>query len=83
MMTKLPAFKGYIHDVGGPTANFYGLACEKQRQSGACRHRECLYPEVCPNINADEGEYCHLLKQMREIPGVKKSLCDREFVMIF
>lgn len=72
MMTKLPAFKGYIHDVGGPTANFYGPACEKQRQSGACRHRECLYPEVCPNIHADEGEYCRLLKQMREIPGVKK-----------
>lgn len=54
MMTKLPAFKGYIHDVGGPTANFYGPSCEKQRQFGACRHCECLYPEVCPNINADE-----------------------------
>lgn len=67
----------------GPTANFYGPACEKQRRFGACRHRECLYPEVCPNINADEREYCHLLKQMREIPGVKKCLCDRAFVMIF
>lgn len=71
-MTALPGFKGYIHDVGGPTANFFHPACEKQRKSGVCRHRECLFPKPCPNLDADETDYAHLLAELRALPGVKK-----------
>lgn len=71
-MTHHPAFKGYIHDVGGPTANFLNPACQKQVTKGVCRHRECLYPSVCPNIDADESDYTNLLKRLRKLPGVKK-----------
>ena len=65
-------FKGYIHDVGGPTANFRGPACHKQLESGVCTHRDCLYPKVCPSIKADHREYFELLKKVRELEGVKK-----------
>jgi uncharacterized radical SAM protein YgiQ len=67
-----PDFKGYIHDVGGPTANFDHPACAKQKTAGACAHRQCLFPTPCPNLNADESNYLALLRKMREIPGVKK-----------
>lgn len=67
-----PRFKGYIHDVGGPTANFRRPACAKQSKVGACKDRQCLYPTPCPNIDADESDYLKLLTEIREIKGVKK-----------
>ena len=71
-MVKDPAFKGYIHDVGGPTANFRHPACEKQMTKGACGGRQCLYPTPCKNMNADHSDYVALLRKLRKIPGVKK-----------
>ena len=71
-MTKDPDFKGYIHDVGGPTANFRHPACEKQMTKGACGGRQCLYPTPCKNLNADHADYVALLRKLRKIPGVKK-----------
>ncbi len=65
-------FKGYIHDVGGPTANFRFPACEKQLKSGACKDRQCLYPKICPNAKVDHGDYIELLRELRVLPGVKK-----------
>ena len=72
MLTQDPAFKGYIHDVGGPSANFRHLSCAKQKRSGMCAHRSCLAPEPCPNLNADHSEYTELLRRLRAVPGVKK-----------
>ncbi|MGL5205884.1 MAG: YgiQ family radical SAM protein, partial [Acidaminococcaceae bacterium] len=72
LITELPDFKGYIHDVGGPTANFRHPACAKQLKTGACKHRQCLFPEVCPNIDADHSDYVALLKKIRALPGIKK-----------
>lgn len=69
---KEPDFKGYIHDVGGPTANFRHPACKKQEVHGACKDRQCLYPEPCKNMVADHKDYLALLKKLRELPGVKK-----------
>ena len=71
-MVKDPDFKGYIHDVGGPTANFRHPACEKQMTKGACGGRQCLYPTPCKNMNADHSDYVALLRKLRKIPGVKK-----------
>ena len=71
-MVKDPDFKGYIHDVGGPTANFRHPACEKQMTKGACGGRQCLYPTPCKNMNADHSDYVDLLRKLRKIPGVKK-----------
>ena len=71
-MAKDPDFKGYIHDVGGPTANFRHPACEKQMTKGACGGRQCLYPTPCKNMNADHSDYVALLRKLRKIPGVKK-----------
>jgi len=65
-------FKGYIHDLGGPTANFFRPACEKQKRGGFCTERECLYPSPCPKLKADHGEYLKTLEALREIPGIKK-----------
>lgn len=65
-------FKGYIHDVGGPTADFRGPSCEKQLKVGTCAHRQCLFPEPCKNLNATHKDYLALLKKLRELPGVKK-----------
>ncbi len=72
LLTKDPDFKGYIHDVGGPTANFRNPACEKQLNVGACVNKQCLFPQPCKNLNADHSDYVELLRKMREIPGVKK-----------
>lgn len=71
-MTKDKDFKGYIHDVGGPTANFRGPACDKQLEKGACTNRECLFPDVCKNLKADHSDYTNLLRKLRAVPGVKK-----------
>lgn len=72
IFTKDPEFKGYIHDVGGPTANFRAPACDKQLTHGACRHRQCLFPTPCKQLKADHSDYLSLLKKLREIPKVKK-----------
>lgn len=71
-LTKFPDFKGYINDVGGPTANFRYPSCEKQKKSGMCIDRRCLAPYPCPALKADHKEYLELLRKLREIPGVKK-----------
>ncbi|MCI8630067.1 MAG: YgiQ family radical SAM protein [Firmicutes bacterium] len=65
-------FKGYIHDVGGPTANFRQAACEKQLTKGACKQKQCLFPKKCENLNVDHKDYVKLLRKLREIPKVKK-----------
>lgn len=67
-----PDFKGYIHDVGGPTANFRGPACKKQETEGVCKHRQCLFPTPCKNLKIDHKDYVSLLRKLREIPRVKK-----------
>lgn len=71
-MTQDPHFKGIINDVGGPTANFLHPACAKQLKSGPCANRECLFPEVCPNIDADQSEFVEMLQALRQLPGVRK-----------
>ncbi|MDO4166089.1 MAG: YgiQ family radical SAM protein [Eubacteriales bacterium] len=65
-------FKGYIHDVGGPTANFRHRACEKQEKFGVCTNKQCLYPKPCPNLKIDHRDYLELLRKLRNLPGVKK-----------
>ena len=71
-MTDQPDFKGYIHDVGGPTANFRHPSCEKQLSKGVCKNRQCLWPSPCPNLNADHSDYISLLRKLRALPKVKK-----------
>lgn len=71
-ITEMPNFKGYIHDVGGPTANFYHPACKKQLKSGVCKHKQCLWPKPCKNLDTDHSEYLKLLRKLRELPKVKK-----------
>ena len=71
-LTRHPGFKGYIHDVGGPTANFRRPACKKQMKAGMCRGRACLAPTPCPNLDADHTDYLMLLRKIRQVPGVKK-----------
>ena len=71
-LTKKPDFKGYIHDVGGPTANFRFPACEKQLEHGVCTHKDCLYPGVCKNMKVDHSDYLDVLRAVRQIEGVKK-----------
>ncbi len=65
-------FKGYIHDVGGPTANFRQPSCQKQLQAGVCKHRQCLCPKPCPNLEVDHSDYLSLLRKLRNLPNVKK-----------
>ena len=72
MLTHDPDFKGYINDVGGPTANFFRPACDKQREHGVCANRRCLWPTVCKNMVVDEDGYADLLRELRGLPGVKK-----------
>jgi uncharacterized radical SAM protein YgiQ len=72
LMTGMPDFKGYIHDVGGPTANFRTPSCGRSRSDGACRGRSCLYPEPCRELVASHREYSALLRAVRELPGVKR-----------
>lgn len=71
-LISLPDFKGYIHDVGGPTANFREPACDRQKKYGACSHRQCLFPEPCPQLKADHREYIGILRSLRSLEGVKK-----------
>lgn len=71
-ITKLPGFKGYIHDVGGPTANFRYPACDKQIKSGVCADRRCLAPKPCPNLKVNHSEYIELLRAIEAVPKVKK-----------
>jgi radical SAM superfamily enzyme YgiQ (UPF0313 family) len=71
-ITEMPDFKGYIHDVGGPTANFRYPACKKQLEHGVCANRKCLAPKPCPNLIADHSEYIELLKAIEALPKVKK-----------
>lgn len=70
--TKDPQFKGYIHDVGGPTADFMHPACDKQMKKGVCTNRQCLVPKPCRNLDASHKDYISLLRDLRKIPGVKK-----------
>ena len=72
-LTKHVDFKGFIHDIGGPTANFFRPACARQKHGGFCAERECLYPSACPNLKADHGEYLKILQAIREIPRIKKA----------
>jgi uncharacterized radical SAM protein YgiQ len=67
-----PDFKGYIHDVGGPTANFRHTACEKQQTKGACINKQCLFPEPCKSLKVDHSDYLKLLRKLRNLPNVKK-----------
>lgn len=67
-----PNFKGYIHDVGGPTANFRNTACKKQQKVGACKNKHCLFPKICDKMDVDHGDYLELLKKLRAIRGIKK-----------
>ncbi|UOO36805.1 YgiQ family radical SAM protein [Oscillospiraceae bacterium CM] len=71
-MTRHPAFKGYVHDVGGPTANFRAPACQKQLKTGLCKAKSCLAPQPCKNLEADHTDYLQLLRKVRAVPGVKK-----------
>ena len=71
-LTKKPNFKGYINDVGGPTANFRQPACDKQLKSGACQDRRCLFPNICPNMKISHSDYLALLRKLRSLPGIKK-----------
>ena len=71
-ITEMSNFKGYIHDVGGPTANFYHPSCKKQLKSGVCKNKQCLWPKPCKNLYTDHSEYLKLLRKLRDLPGVKK-----------
>lgn len=72
LIAEMPDFKGYIHDIGGPTANFRGLACDKQKEHGVCAGRKCLAPKPCPNLKVDHTEYVELLNRVQKIPKIKK-----------
>jgi uncharacterized radical SAM protein YgiQ len=72
LLTKQPNYKGYIHDVGGPTANFRKPSCKKQLKLGVCKHRQCLFPQPCPNLEVDHRDYASLLGKLRKVKGVKK-----------
>ncbi|MEQ2548483.1 YgiQ family radical SAM protein [Dorea sp. AF36-15AT] len=72
MMTQDKDFKGYIHDVGGPTANFRAPSCQKQLTKGVCPNKQCLFPKPCKNLRADHRDYIKLLRKLRKIDGVKK-----------
>ncbi|WP_094607544.1 hypothetical protein SPSIL_023780 [Sporomusa silvacetica DSM 10669] len=71
-IVQLPDFKGYIHDVGGPTANFRQPACEQQADRGTCRGKQCLFPNACKSLNTSHHDYLELLRAIRQIPGIKK-----------
>ena len=72
LLTKEPDFKGYIHDVGGPTANFRHPSCQKQLQYGVCKNKQCLFPSPCKNLYVSHSDYLELLRKLRSLPGVKK-----------
>lgn len=72
IITNMKDFKGYIHDVGGPTANFRHRACKVQEKNGTCKNRQCVFPSACKNLIVDHKEYLNLLRKIRKIPNVKK-----------
>lgn len=71
-LTKLPHFKGYIHDIGGPTANFRRPSCDLQEKNGLCKGKKCLAPKPCPQLKADQSEYLDILRTVRSLDGIKK-----------
>lgn len=71
-IVQMPGFKGYIHDVGGPTANFRFPACKQQEAHGLCKNKRCLFPSACKNLEADHTDYLNLLRELRKIEGIKK-----------
>ena len=71
-IVRMPGFKGYIHDVGGPTANFRFPSCKQQEQHGLCKNKRCLFPSACQNLEADHTDYLNLLRELRQLEGVKK-----------
>jgi uncharacterized radical SAM protein YgiQ len=71
-LTKMKDFKGYIHDIGGPTANFRQPACQRQLEHGVCKEKECLFPKPCANMTIDHSDYMEVLRAVRSLPGVKK-----------
>lgn len=71
-ITRKPGFKGYIHDVGGPTGNFRRPACDKQMEKGVCPKKQCLFPKPCSNLKVDHSDYVKLLRKLKKLPGVKK-----------
>ncbi len=71
-IAQMPGFKGYIHDVGGPTANFRFPSCKQQEEHGLCKNKRCLFPSACKNLEADHTDYLNLLRELRQIEGVKK-----------
>lgn len=71
-ITQMPGFKGYIHDVGGPTANFRFPSCKQQEEHGLCKNKRCLFPKACKNLEADHTDYLNLLRELRQIEGIKK-----------
>ncbi len=71
-LTEMPDFKGYIHDVGGPTANFRRPSCDLQKENGLCKGKKCLAPEPCKKLTVDHSEYLDILRAVRQLPGVKK-----------
>ncbi len=72
LLTGLPGFKGYIHDVGGPTANFHRTSCDEQLKRGTCHGKQCLSPDACNHLVVDHSDYLGLLRKIRELPGIKK-----------
>ncbi len=72
LISKMPDFKGYIHDIGGPTANFRYTACDQQKEHGVCANRKCLTPTPCKNLKVDHSEYIELLSRVEQIKGIKK-----------
>jgi len=72
LMTKLPGFKGYIFDAGGPTANMYGYECSKKTSKGICKNKKCLYPDTCKSLNPNHKSYMSLLQNLRKIKSIKK-----------
>ena len=72
LLTTLPGFKGYIHDVGGPTANFRNPSCKKAKMGKMCADKSCLSPEKCPALEVDHSDYLALLRKLRRLPGVRK-----------
>ena len=71
-ITRMPGFKGYIHDVGGPTANFRLPSCKGQKTKGLCKGKKCLAPKPCPALQVDHSDYLHMLRRLRKLPGIKK-----------
>jgi len=72
LFTKDKEFKGYVHDIGGPTANFRHKACKLQETNGVCKHKQCMFPEPCKNLIIDHSEYLSVLRRVRTLPGIKK-----------